>query len=151
VLQMLVTSRLVSDTALCVDVAGTGVAPDGVRTRRFAGMSTVSDDSDNFLETHLPGTSPAMQQLRAQILKLNRWHRLATGRVHCALITGETGTGKGRLAKLVVQHSAWDAQSRDGNDVPSAAALGTATANLAAVLLTAVPDQLAESELFGHV
>lgn len=112
-------------------------------------MSTAKEQSDGFLEVHLPGASPAMRQLRSDIIRLNRWHRLAAGRVHCTLITGETGTGKGRLAKLIVQHNEWDAQG--GDDVPTAAALASAAANLAPVLLTAVPDQLAESELFGHV
>jgi DNA-binding NtrC family response regulator len=104
--------------------------------------------TDDFLDMHFPGNSPAVQALRAGLFDLNRWQRLAPGRIHCALITGETGVGKYRLAKLLVQHTEW---TRQPGEVPTPEALAAATANLVRVLLTAVPDTLAESELFGHV
>jgi DNA-binding NtrC family response regulator len=104
--------------------------------------------TDEFLDTHFPGSSPAVQALKASLFDLDRWQRLAPGKVHCVLITGETGVGKYRLAKLLVQHTEW---TRQPGDVPTPEALAAATANLVRVLLTAVPDTLAESELFGHV
>lgn len=104
--------------------------------------------TDEFLDKHFPGSSAAIQTLKATLFDLNRWQRLAAGKVHCVLITGETGVGKYRLAKLLVQHTEW---TRQPGDVPSPEALAAATANMVRVLLTAVPDTLAESELFGHV
>lgn len=65
------------------------------------------------------------------------------------MLTGETGTGKYRLAKLMVQHDAWSRQG--GGDVPPAEYLNQQSVKLSRVLLTAVPDTLAESALFGHV
>jgi DNA-binding NtrC family response regulator len=104
--------------------------------------------TDEFLDRHYPGHSRAVQALKSNLFDLNRWQRLAPGKVHCVLITGETGVGKYRLAKLLVQHTEW---TRQPGYVLSPEALGAATANLVRVLLTAVPDTLAESELFGHV
>jgi len=105
-------------------------------------------DSDDFLTTHLAGDTPDAISLRSGVFQQNLWHRLATGRLHCTLLTGETGTGKFRLAKLMVQHDEWSRQG--GGDVPTPEALSQATANLARVLLTAVPDNLGEAALFGH-
>jgi len=101
------------------------------------------DRSDEFLDKHLPGDAPAIRALRTGIFKY--WHRHAAGRVHCVLVTGETGTGKYQMAKLMVQHAEWSRQG--GGIVPSREALARATANLTLVLLTAVPDAQAETRL----
>jgi DNA-binding NtrC family response regulator len=108
----------------------------------------VEPNTDDFLDKHLPGDSKAVTDLRRGIFRHNLWHRQASGRVHCTLITGETGTGKYRLSKLLVQHAAWSRQG--GGDIPAPEALSQAAANLARVLLTAIPDTLAEAILFGH-
>jgi two-component system nitrogen regulation response regulator NtrX len=71
------------------------------------------------------GASPVMVQLREQI---NRVAPLDT----CVLITGENGTGK-ELAARALHH----AGSRSGKA-------------MIAVNCAAIPDELIESELFGH-
>ncbi len=107
------------------------------------------DDTDEFLKQHLAGDTTGAKELRRGVFRQNKWHRLATGKLHCSLLTGETGTGKYRLAKLIVQHDAWSRQG--GGDVPPGEYLVQQTVKLSRVLLTAVPDNLAESALFGHV
>lgn len=73
----------------------------------------------------LVGNGPAMQALRAYIRKL--------GATDCnVLITGETGTGKELVARLIHQNSA-------RHDYP-----------LIAINCAAIPDALLESELFGY-
>lgn len=114
-------------------------------------MDNLSTDTDEFLDNFLPGTSPAMRQLRAKIICFNRWHRLAAGRIRCVLVTGKSGVGKERLVKLAIQHSSWESQARDGYDVRSVEAWANAAVSFAPVLCTAVVDQLAEAELFGYV
>jgi transcriptional regulator with GAF, ATPase, and Fis domain len=63
------------------------------------------------------------------------------------LITGETGTGKYELAKAIVQHDQYHCNA--GESLPIPAALKAAVP-LTRVLLTALPDTLAEAELFGY-
>jgi transcriptional regulator with AAA-type ATPase domain len=109
---------------------------------------TRDPSTDDFLDRHLPGKTPDAVFLRHGIYQQNKWHRLATERLHCTLLTGETGTGKLRLAKTIVQHDEW---SRKTEKVPTPEALAAAAVNLSRVLLTALPETLAESELFGYV
>ncbi len=106
------------------------------------------DDTDDFLKRHLPGDTLGAKKLRRSVFRQNKWHRLASGKVRCSLLTGETGTGKHRMARLMVQHDAWSQQG--GGHVPTPEALARATANLSRVLLTAIPDNLAEAALFGY-
>jgi len=117
--------------------------------RRNNAMPDNRDDTDEFLNQHLPGDTTGAKELRLGVFRQNKWHRLATGKLHCSLLTGETGTGKYRLAKLIVQHDAWSRQG--GGHVPPGEYLAQQTVKLSRVLLTAVPDNLAESALFGHV
>ncbi len=77
------------------------------------------------MEECLVGESPAMGEVRESIDKVAR----ANAPV---LITGETGTGKGLVARLIHARSAW----KQGQFV--AFSCGT------------VPETLFESELFGH-
>jgi len=69
--------------------------------------------------------SPAMQQVFAQI-------RSVAPTKSTVLLIGETGTGKGLIARLIHQHS----NRRD--------------AQFISVHCGAIPDTLVESELFGH-
>jgi len=91
------------------------------------------------LEKHgLTANSPTLEYLRANYITVNepeviRLFKLATLvslETDPVLITGETGTGKGIFAEAI-------ARGRPGRFV---------TLNV-----TSLPDQLVESELFGHV
>jgi DNA-binding NtrC family response regulator len=83
------------------------------------------------LEDRMIGESPAMTELRAKAEKL------AEAQVSTVLITGESGTGKEVMARYIHKRIH--------------AGRGEAYAPLIAVNCTAVPEQLFESELFGHV
>ena len=86
-----------------------------------AGIPEVDGDGDRLI-----GDAPAMQQLRALISRVAR----SQAPLH---ISGESGTGKERVARLVHQRSA----RKDGPFVP--------------VNCGAIPSELMESELFGHI
>jgi DNA-binding NtrC family response regulator len=73
----------------------------------------------------LLGVSPAMCALRARLLRVARLR-------DTVLLTGETGTGKGVVAEALHRHS-----GRAGPFI--------------AVNCTAVPENLIESQFFGHV
>ena len=77
-------------------------------------------------QRQLLGTSPAMRQLQ------NNISLVATSDL-CVLVTGETGTGKELVAQAVHAQSA-----RAGKPLVS-------------INCAALPDNLVESELFGHV
>jgi len=83
------------------------------------------------LEDRMIGASPAMTELR------ERAEKLSEAQVRIVLITGESGTGKEVMARFI--HNRIHA-NRGGEYAP-----------LIAVNCTAVPEQLFESELFGHV
>ncbi len=72
------------------------------------------------------GTSPAMQQVKSLL------GRIAVSRASTVLLTGETGTGKDLAAKAV--HYASDRAARP----------------FVNITCSALPEQLLESELFGH-
>jgi DNA-binding NtrC family response regulator len=74
----------------------------------------------------LVGDSPAMERLRARL------DALAASSDTTALITGETGVGKGLVARAIHLAS------------------GRATDPFVAVDCTTIPSTLVESELFGH-
>lgn len=84
-----------------------------------------SPESDS-IDDALIGDAEAMQALRALISRVAR----SQAPLH---ISGESGTGKERVARLVHQRSA----RKDGPFVP--------------VNCGAIPSELMESELFGHV
>lgn len=80
---------------------------------------------ETLLARELPGASPAMKRLRARLL------RVAPTAVS-VLLTGETGTGKTTVARLIHVHSQRNAGP------------------LVKVNCAGIPDSLFESELFGH-
>jgi len=82
-------------------------------------------------EDQVIGESPAMIDLKEKAEKL------AQARVNIVLITGESGTGKEVMARYIHNHLY---RNRGEEYVP-----------LIAVNCTALPEQLFESELFGHV
>jgi DNA-binding NtrC family response regulator len=83
------------------------------------------------LEDEVIGESPAMIDLREKAEKL------AQAQVNIVLITGESGTGKEVMARCIHNHLH---RNRGEEYVP-----------FIAVNCTALPEQLFESELFGHV
>jgi len=78
------------------------------------------------IKTDIVATTP---QMRALLIKIDR---LAYTDIS-VLITGETGTGKTKIARLIHEHS-----RRSGKPFVS-------------INCASVPEQLLESELFGHV
>ena len=77
-------------------------------------------------EDHFTFESPAMKQLERLIAKVAPTDSTV-------LVTGESGTGKGVIARQIHQHS----QRADGPFIP--------------VNCGAIPENLMESELFGHI
>ena len=78
----------------------------------------------------LIGESPAVATLRAQVARLLE-RRTPVGRLPAVFISGETGVGKGLLAKLLHRHG----PRAEGPFVP--------------VNCAAIPETLVEAELFG--
>ena len=85
----------------------------------------ISDTAREAWQDLLIGESQAMRELHALI-------RLVGPRQSTVLITGETGTGKEMIARAIHM-----ASKRAGNE-------------LVAVNCAAIPENLAEAELFGH-
>ncbi len=79
----------------------------------------------------LLGTSPAMAALRAQIRHLARFDTVGSPHVPTLLLQGETGTGKGLLARVI-----HDSGPR-------------AQGPFIEVNCAAIPDTMLEAELFG--
>lgn len=110
--------------------------------------SAATAHEDEFLERHLPGSSPAMQSLRHDISVLNA-HR-GTSLVHLILIRGESGTGKGHVARTLAAHRQW-LKIKDTDEYPGLEVGVNAYLNgYQSILLPALPETLIESELFGH-
>jgi transcriptional regulator with GAF, ATPase, and Fis domain len=82
------------------------------------------------IDVDLLGQSPALAAVREQVKGLLQ--RVASGRLPAILIEGETGTGKGLLARML--HRGGPRAGRPFVDVNCAA----------------IPESLLESELFGH-
>ena len=129
-------------------------------TRHFAGKPAgrkrfmtpaafTQPGDDPFLAMHLPGSSPAMKSLRQQVLRLNSSEHSDLVRV--ILVLGESGAGKNHLAQVIAGHRRWleirDTDSFLGLD----AGLEPLKDKYGEIHLPSLSDDLAESELFGHV
>src|SRR5215467_490415 len=79
----------------------------------------------------LVGTSPAMAALRAQILHLAPFDTMGSDLVPTLLLQGETGTGKGLVARVVHESGP------------------RATGPFLDVNCAAIPETMLEAELFG--
>ncbi|MRR33618.1 sigma-54-dependent Fis family transcriptional regulator [bacterium] len=98
--------------------------------RNALGMMRLKDENETlrelaFRERQMTGSSPAMAKLKEQIL-------LVAPSNASVLITGENGTGKELVARSIHFHS----HRKDGPFVE--------------VNCAAIPEELIESELFGH-
>jgi len=106
------------------------------------------DDKDTFLLRYLPGESPAVKQLRRDISILNR--KESINLVNAVLITGETGVGKGRTARVLAAHRRWKGCSAvEQEELLEFNTLAACCDRLFEVQLTGVADTLIEAELFG--
>jgi len=105
-------------------------------------------DDDLFLLRYLPGQSPAMARLRAQIALLNQ--NLNRNLIRKVLLVGESGAGKNWTGSVIAAHRQWlYERERTGTDT-FPASLDIYRTKYAEVNLPGLPDQLIESELFGH-
>lgn len=84
-----------------------------------------------YIQDQMVGDSPGIRELKEKAVKLAEAH------VNIILITGESGTGKEVLARYI--HNCMH-HNRNDEYIP-----------FIAVNCTALPEQLFESELFGHV
>ena len=82
---------------------------------------------------NIVGQSQPMREVRALVRRIGELPTVASHAPPCVLITGETGTGKDLVARAI--HRAGPRRE----------------AQFVHVNCTAIPEQLAESELFGHV
>jgi transcriptional regulator with PAS, ATPase and Fis domain len=103
---------------------------------------------DEFLQRYLPGSSNAVRRLRRDIGVLNS--HLGTSLINLILLRGESGVGKGHVARVVAAHLRWlrikETKEYAGLDVGMTPYLD----EFRPILLTALPENLIESELFGH-
>lgn len=104
-------------------------------------------NGDPFLMRHLPGTSRPMVELREHIARLNTPR--STALVRGVLIRGESGTGKNYVAEVIAGHRQWLKRRSTAEDLGLDAALSAHASSFGEVHLPALPESLAESELFG--
>ncbi len=110
-------------------------------------QSEQGGQSDVFLLRHLPGSCPAMVRLREEVSHLNSPRKRDL--ISSILLRGESGTGKNHLAKIFCAHRRWMIENSRG-DADLDAALEAYAARFQEIHLPTLPDQLIESELFGH-
>jgi transcriptional regulator with GAF, ATPase, and Fis domain len=119
-------------------------------------MSGGPEEHDEFLEHFLPGDAAAMRRLRDTVALLNRRYKNPPHMGRAVLLLGETGVGKNYVARVMAGHLYWlrdpdlwaPPGSRPGR---SRTLLETTAEHFVEVPLPAIPDELIESELFGHV
>jgi DNA-binding NtrC family response regulator len=112
-------------------------------------------DNDAFLLRYLPGDAPRLRDLRAMILRLNTENLEL---IRFVLLVGDTGTGKNHVARVCAGHRRWleISNAKDELDPGKGYPDGIAPLELyldrfGEKMLPAIPQDLVESELFGHV
>ena len=125
------------------------MAPPNVASVRFT-------DDDRFLLKFLPGDDPLSQRLRREVHTLNSDANLEL--VNFVTVIGPTGAGKNHFARVLAGHRQWRRfrESPEAVDVgkpypDGVAPLDAYTQKLGEQMITALPETLAESLLFGHV
>jgi len=88
-----------------------------------------------------------MVELREHIARLNTPRSIAL--VRGVLIRGETGTGKNYVGEVIAGHRQWLKRRNTAEDLGLDAALSAHASSFGEVHLPALPEGLAESELFG--
>jgi hypothetical protein len=113
-------------------------------------------DDDLFLLKFLPGDDDYSRGLREAVFTLNTSSNLQL--VKFVTLVGATGTGKNYFARVCAGHRQWrkfresDESIEPGQTYPDGIGpLSLYTEKLGEQMLTALPDTLAESLLFGHV
>lgn len=104
--------------------------------------------SDEFLLTHYPGSSPELERVRQAIEFANG--RTAIALRQPVLILGESGTGKGYVAELLSAHRQWLELSENERRRYLVRRDPLTITRYQSVLLPGLPENLVESELFGH-
>jgi transcriptional regulator with GAF, ATPase, and Fis domain len=102
--------------------------------------------NDTFLEYHLPGTSPSVLAVRSAIAAVNSGFNRDL--IRGVRLRGESGTGKNHLARVISAHRRWLTTGANEKEVSAIQPL--LQGQFAEISLQALPDTLAESELFGH-
>jgi DNA-binding NtrC family response regulator len=108
-------------------------------------------DGDSFLQHFLPGSSESIKKLRRDIYHLNIAHKNRR-MVPSILLLGERGVGKGYTAHVIAAHFQWLIWSKGTEQKPDDDSDVYALARQAGfrkLTLTAVPEDLAEANLFG--
>lgn len=102
---------------------------------------------DPFLQFHVPGSSPAVKELRHSIELINSTYNRDLLRV--IQVTGESGAGKNHVARVIAAHRLWR-ENKERAEVSIDQSLDVFTGKLAEISLPTLPDSLVESELFGY-
>lgn len=110
----------------------------------YPALTEVRDD-DPFLNRFLPGPSAAMRKLRALVHHVNTEENSEL--IKFILLTGESGSGKYRVAQAVAGQPRW----KKGGMREPVEPISEYAKRLGELLLTALSESTAESELFGHV
>jgi transcriptional regulator with GAF, ATPase, and Fis domain len=109
---------------------------------------------DPFLEHFLPGDGAAAQTLRDTIAVFNRRYKNPPHMGRTVLLLGETGVGKNYAARVIAGHLYWlrnpDLWEPPSRGARSRSLLEATAEHYVEVPLPAIPDELIESELFGH-
>jgi transcriptional regulator with PAS, ATPase and Fis domain len=114
-----------------------------------ASSAQLGSEEDPFLAIHLPGSSPAVRELRRLVARLNSTENADLVRV--ILIHGESGAGKNRLAQVIAAHRRWIAIRDTDADPGLEAGMEPLLDQYGEIHLPSLPETLVESELFGYV
>jgi transcriptional regulator with GAF, ATPase, and Fis domain len=111
-------------------------------------INQISDD-DDFLEHYLPGKSEAMVDLRCKISILNQ--NINRDLIRNVLITGESGSGKNWVSKVIAGHRQWLVERASSGLNELGTKLRVDYSRYEEINLPGLPDTLIENELFGYI